>query len=134
MDIQYKINTPIKAAQLAEVFRRSGIRRPVDDLERIQRMVDNANLIATAWDGERLVGVARAITDFSYCCYLSDLAVDREYQKNGIGRNLITQIQDVLGEEASVVLLAAPNAIDYYPRIGFNKADNAFLIPRQRNV
>lgn len=133
-DIKYEINVPIEAAQVAEVFRSSGIRRPVDDLERIQRMVDNANLIATAWVGERLVGIARALTDFSYCCYLSDLAVDKEYQKNGIGRHLITQIQEVLGEEASLVLLAAPNAKDYYPQIGFQRADNAFLIPRQRNV
>jgi ribosomal protein S18 acetylase RimI-like enzyme len=104
----------------------------MEDLERIQRMIQHANLILTAWDGEKLVGIARALTDFSYCCYLSDLAVDREYQRHGIGKELIRRLRESLGDEVMLLLLAAPEATDYYPHIGFEKAENAWRIPRKR--
>jgi predicted N-acetyltransferase YhbS len=122
-----------KASDIAEVFRKSGIRRPVDDLKRIQRMIDNSDILITAWEGTKMIGVARALTDFSYCCYLSDLAVDKEYQAQGIGRRLINEVQAVIGEECSLVLLSAPGAMEYYPKVGFAKADNAYLIKRLRN-
>jgi predicted N-acetyltransferase YhbS len=122
-----------KAAEIAEVFRKSGIRRPVDDLGRIQRMIDNCDILITAWEGNKMIGVARALTDFSYCCYLSDLAVDKEYQAQGLGRRLINEVQAAIGEECSLVLLSAPGAIDYYPKVGFAKADNAYLIKRLKN-
>ena len=115
-----------------EVFVRSGIRRPVDQKERIRKMLAHANLVITAWDGSRLVGIARALTDFSYCCYLSDLAVDRDYQKRGIGRTLIEKVKEAIGEEAALILLSAPNAMDYYPKVGFEKIDNGFIIRRKR--
>lgn len=132
MSIEYKVNAPINAEEVANVFRASGIRRPVEQLERIQKMIDNANITITAWDESKLIGIARAITDYSYCCYLSDLAVDEEYQRKGIGKALINELQNQLSEEISLLLLSAPNAMDYYPHVGFNKANNAFLIPRQR--
>jgi predicted N-acetyltransferase YhbS len=122
-----------KAADIAEVFRKSGIRRPVDDLERIQRMIDNCDILITAWEGNKMVGVARAVSDFSYCCYLSDLAVDKEYQAQGIGRQLINEVQAVIGGECSLVLLSAPGAVEYYPKVGFARADNAYVIKRLRN-
>ena len=122
-----------KASDIAEVFRKSGIRRPVDDLERIQRMIDNCDILITAWAGNKMIGVARALTDFSYCCYLSDLAGDKEYQAQGIGRQMINEVQVSIGEECSLVLLSAPGAMEYYPKVGFAKADNAYLIKRLRN-
>ncbi|OGF53840.1 MAG: GNAT family N-acetyltransferase [Candidatus Fraserbacteria bacterium RBG_16_55_9] len=132
MNITYRANAPLQAEEVAHLFRRSGIRRPVDDLKRIQKMVENANLILTAWDGNKLVGIARAVTDFSYCCYLSDLAVDRAYQRKGIGQELIRQMRERLGDEVMLLLLAAPEAMEYYPHIGFEKAENAWLIRRKR--
>jgi len=132
MDITYRIEPSPDAAQVAELFRRSGIRRPVDDVERIGRMIAHANLIVCAYDGERLVGIARALTDFSFCCYLSDLAVDRDYQRRGIGRELVRRVREAIGEESMLLLLAAPNAMDYYPHIGFEKVENAWQIRRQR--
>ncbi len=132
MVISYKVNTRIEAHQLAELFASSGIKRPTDDLNRIKQMIDHANLTITAWDGEKLVGVARAFTDFSYCCYLSDLAVDKEYQKLGIGHELVSEIQKQIGEESNLLLLAAPETMDYYPKIGFDRVGNAFLIPRKK--
>jgi N-acetylglutamate synthase-like GNAT family acetyltransferase len=132
MVITYKVNKKIEPHQLAEVFQSSGIRRPFDNLNRMKKMLDNANLLVTAWDGEKLVGVARALTDYSFCCYLSDLAVSKDYQHNDIGHELVSQVQNQMGDECALILLAAPDVMEYYPRIGFSKADNAFIIQRKK--
>ncbi|MCM3632494.1 GNAT family N-acetyltransferase [Paenibacillus camelliae] len=131
MKIVYKTDTLPHVQQVSELFRSSGIKRPYDDLERLQRMLEHADVTITAWDGYQLVGLARAITDFSYCCYLSDLAVQKEYQQNGIGRNLIRHLRDLLGDEVSLLLISAPSAIDYYPKLDFERTEKAFIIPRQ---
>jgi N-acetylglutamate synthase-like GNAT family acetyltransferase len=132
MSITYSVATYVEAKQVADVFKASGIKRPVEDLERIQRMIDNADVLITALDKDKLVGIARAITDFSYCCYLSDLAVDRQYQRSGIGQALVHQLQETIGDEVALLLLASAEAMNYYPHIGFEKSDNAFRIPRKR--
>jgi ribosomal protein S18 acetylase RimI-like enzyme len=132
MVITYKTNAKLEAHELSDLFKASGIKRPVEDLNRVKKMIDNANLIVTAWDGEKLVGVARALSDFSYCCYLSDLAVDKEYQNQGIGHELVDEIQKLVGEESNLVLLSAPEAMEYYPKIGFEKCGNAYLIYRKK--
>lgn len=132
MDITYKINTKLDAKDISFVFKDSGIKRPYSDLERLERMFNNSNLIISAWEGEKLVGLARSITDFSYCCYLSDLAVVLEYQNKGIGKELIDLTKKNIGEEVALILLASPKAMDYYPHIGFKKLDNAFRIPRTK--
>jgi ribosomal protein S18 acetylase RimI-like enzyme len=110
---------PISAQQLGDVFARSGIRRPTDDLPRLTKMIEHANLLAGAWVGDLLVGVARGLTDFSYCCYLSDLAVDRAYQRMGIGKALIAHLRERLDDEVTILLLSAPGAKDYYKPLGF---------------
>lgn len=130
MAIQYKINVPLHSREVSDVFKSSGIKRPVDDMDRIQRMIDHADVNVSAWDGDILVGIARAITDYSYCCYLSDLAVSKPYQRRGIGTELINQLREHLGEEVSLLLLSAPTAMEYYPKVGFEKTEKAFLIPR----
>jgi ribosomal protein S18 acetylase RimI-like enzyme len=132
MVITYKINTKIEPHQLAGIFQSSGIKRPVEDLNRLKMMLDNSTLLVTAWDGEKLVGVARALTDKSYCCYLSDLAVDKEYQNKGIGHELVDEVQKQIGDECNLVLLAAPESIEYYPKIGFDKCGHAFYVPRKK--
>lgn len=132
MVITYKVNTKPEPHQLAELFQSSGIRRPFDDLNRLKRMIDNANLIITAWDGNKLVGVARALTDFSYCCYLSDLAVEKTYQQSGIGHDIVERVQNIIGDECVLVLLSAPESMEYYPKLGFEKPNNAFVINRKR--
>ena len=132
MVISYKINAKIEPHQLAKLFKDSGLRRPVDDLNRLKKMIDNADLLVTAWDGEKIVGVARGLTDQSYSCYLCDLAVDKEYQNKGIGHDLINQVEQYIGEECSLVLLSPTEAMEYYPKLGFEKTDNAFIIPRKR--
>lgn len=128
--ILYRNDGDISPSQLAQLFRNSGIRRPVDDLPRLAMMLKHANLIITAWDGTKLVGVARALTDFSYSCYLSDLAVDKEYQKSGIGRELIQRVRAAIGEQSMLLLLAAPEAMAYYPKAGFEAVENGWIIKR----
>jgi predicted N-acetyltransferase YhbS len=106
-----------------------GERRPVEDPERLARMVANSNLVLTARDAAtgRLVGVARSVTDFAYCCYLSDLAVSRDVQHGGIGRRLIEATLAELDPEAKIILLAAPAAVDYYPKVGFDQHPSAWI-------
>ncbi|MBK7142747.1 MAG: GNAT family N-acetyltransferase [bacterium] len=132
MHIQYHINESIEPAEVADLYADAGLNRPVTDLPRIARMLDNANLIVTARDGAKLIGISRSVTDFSYCCYLSDLAVARSHQKQGIGQELILRTQQYLGEEVMILLLAAPQAREYYPHIGFTKNDDAWFLPRKR--
>ena len=130
MNIRYEHSRPITDAQFIDILKRStlGERRPVHDPIAIAAMLEHANLLCTAWDEEKLVGVARSVTDFQYCCYLSDLAVDEAYQRKGIGKELIRLTQSQLGENAKIILLAAPRAVDYYPRLGFEAHKSAWLL------
>ena len=130
--IIYKSNETITAEQLSQVFRTSGIKRPVDNLPRLQKMLDNGDILITAWDDDQIVGIARSITDYSYCCYLSDLAVNKSYQSLGIGKELVRQTQQQISEEVALILLSSPIAMEFYPRIGFQKIENGYIIPRQR--
>ena len=124
----YKINEPISVKQFIELLNKTtlGSRRPLDDEARVVMMLHHADLLVTAWDDEQLVGVARSVTDFSYCCYLSDLAVDEQYQKQGIGQQLIKYTKQALHPQAKIVLLAAPQAVEYYPHIGFTQHMSAW--------
>jgi predicted N-acetyltransferase YhbS len=109
-------------------------RRPVDDLECLRRMLENSDIVATCWNEDLLIGIARSITDFSYCCYLSDLAVDVAFQKQGIGTQLISLTQSMLGPRCQIILLSAPAAADYYPHIGFEPHSSAWILPRNRAI
>jgi GNAT superfamily N-acetyltransferase len=130
--IEYRHNFPLDPKDVARVFDASGIRRPSADIPRLARMFAASNLVISAWADGVLVGVARALTDYSYCCYLSDLAVDRAFQKHGIGKQLIERVQATIGDEVSLILLSAPGAMSYYPSVGFTHADNAFVIKRRK--
>jgi len=132
LQIIFKVDAKLEPEELSSLFKRSGIKRPFEDLPRLTRMIENSDVLITAWDDDKLVGVARAITDFCYCCYLSDLAVNVEYQKMGIGRELVQMMRERIGEEVTLLLLASPIAMDYYPRIGFDKINNGYMIPRKK--
>ncbi|MCK0471035.1 GNAT family N-acetyltransferase [Halalkalibacter sp. APA_J-10(15)] len=132
INITYQNERHISAGELSSVFKNSGIKRPTDDLIRLQKMIDNADILITARHQNRLIGIARAITDYSYCCYLSDLAVDKDYQHHGIGTELIRYVQAELSKEVALILLSSPTAMDYYPKIGFKPIDNGFKIARRQ--
>jgi N-acetylglutamate synthase-like GNAT family acetyltransferase len=131
MEIIYRDNIIPDINQIIDVYNSSGINRPTMDKERIKKMFSNSNLIITAWDKDKLVSISRSLTDFCYCCYLSDLAVRKEYQTSGIGKNLIESTKKSIGEQTALILLSAPTAIDYYPKVGFQKIDNGFIIKRK---
>lgn len=130
MRLHYDEARVITPQEFCSVLRRCslGARRPLEDAERIASMLKNADLIVTAWAGELLVGVARSVTDFAYCCYISDLAVDEAWQGRGIGKELIRRTQARLHPEAKLILLSAPNATSYYPKIGFEPHPSAWVI------
>ncbi|MDC6166411.1 GNAT family N-acetyltransferase [Paucibacter sp. XJ19-41] len=130
--VEYRHEHPLDPVDVARVFDRSGIKRPTQDLPRIARMFGAPSLVLSAWVEGQLVGLARSLTDQAYCCYLSDLAVDKDYQGLGIGRALVERTQALIGDEVSLILLAAPNAMSYYPALGFQLADNAFVVRRKR--
>ena len=130
MEISYRHNVIPETEAIVQVYASSGINRPVNDLARIAKMYANSNLVVTAWNGNELVGISRSLTDFCYCCYLSDLAVKKEYQKLGIGKKLIALTKELIGEQSMLLLLSAPAAMDYYPKTGFEKVENGFIIKR----
>jgi len=126
--IQYRDNAALTAEQAIGLYKRStlGERRPIHNAQTFEAMLKNANLIITAWDEEKLVGISRSLTDFAYVAYLADLAVDQEYQRCGIGKQLIEETKSRLGPECMIVLLAAPKANDYYKHIGFEHNPRAW--------
>jgi predicted N-acetyltransferase YhbS len=130
--ITYHLEPDLTSEEFIDVLVRSTLaeRRPVRDLDRIRAMLKHADLILTARLDGLLVGVSRAITDFAFCSYLSDLAVDLHYQRQGIGRELIRRTHEAAGLHTSLVLLAAPKAQAYYPHIGFKKNESCWVIPR----
>ncbi len=95
-------------------------------------MYENSNLIVSAWDKNKLIGVSRCITDWVWSCYLADLTVDPNYQKAGLGRKLIELTKEKVGNQTMILLLSVPSAMEYYPKVGFDKEDRSFAIPRKR--
>lgn len=127
--IDYRIGERLDLDVAIDLYRASmlGERRPIDDRDRFAAMLANANLIVTAWDGELLVGISRALSDYSYATYLSDLAVRVSHQRHGIGKELIRRTQTA-APRARVILLAAPAAELYYPHIGFHNHAQAWTL------
>jgi len=127
--IEYKIENDLSVEEFRSVLENStlGKRRPVNEPEKLQKMLEYGNLIVTARANDRLVGVSRSLTDFVFCTYLSDLAVDEEYQHQGIGKELIRQTK-LAAPGAKLILLAAPASIRYYPKVGMNQHNYCFYL------
>lgn len=136
MNIDYKVNKPVSSEQFIELLKKSTLaeRRPVDDTECMAGMVNNSNLIVTAWNEDKLVGIARSMTDFHYACYLSDLAVDKAYQGRGIGKELQRLTQQQLGPKCKLILVAAPGANSYYQHIGFENNPRCWVLNREDSI
>lgn len=132
MDVEFSFDKRPTADQIIELYDQSGLPRPTQDKERIQKMYDSSNLIVTAWDNDILVGVSRSITDWAWSCYLADLAIHPDYQKGGIGKKLIDLTKEKVGDQVMILLLSVPTAMTYYPKVGFTKEDRAFAIFRTK--
>jgi predicted N-acetyltransferase YhbS len=133
VSISYRSDLAITAHDFIDLLKRSTLaeRRPVDDLVKIEKMLTHGNVLVTAWHGETLVGISRALSDFSFCTYLSDLAVDVAYQHQGIGKELIRITHETAGHDTTLILLAAPAAVNYYPKIGMEQFPHCFIIKRK---
>lgn len=127
--IKYQIENNLSVEEFIDCLIDStlGERRPIEDKERITKMLVNANLILTARENGKLIGVSRSLSDFAYCTYLSDLAVRKEYQRSGIGKELLKKTK-LASEPAKLILLSAPAAVDYYPKIGMTKHNFCFFL------
>ncbi len=127
--IEYKIENDLWSEEFIDVLNRSTLaeRRPVNDATRIKDMLKHANLVVTARENGKLIGVGRSLSDFAFCTYMSDLAVDETYQKMGIGKEIIRQTK-LASPLAKLILLAAPKAVNYYPRIGMTRHEHCFYI------
>ncbi len=134
MTIQYRDDATLTVPVAIDLYNRStlGARRPVHRPDIFAGMLQNANLTVTAWDGGRLIGISRTLTDFTYVAYLSDLAVDAQYQNKGIGRQLIAETRARLKPECMIVLLSAPQANEYYPKVGFELHPRAWVLKGER--
>jgi ribosomal protein S18 acetylase RimI-like enzyme len=132
MNITYSSSAKISVDQAIDLYIRStlGERRPIHSRQAFENMYQHANLIISAWDGDKLVGISRSLTDFSYVAYLSDLAVDVQYQKQGIGKQLIEKTKSDIGPECMLVLLAAPKAREYYGPLGFEQHPSAWTLKK----
>lgn len=131
MSVSFQIEPGLSVEEFARVLGRStlGGRRPLDQPETLKAMLENADVIVTARVEGQLVGVSRAITDFAYCTYLSDLAVDDGYQRQGIGRELLHRTHEAAGLQTRLILLAAPQAETYYPHIGLEQHHSCWMVP-----
>ncbi len=127
--LTYQIEKNLSVEEFTEVLVNStlGERRPIDEPNRIAKMLEHGNLIVTARFDGKLIGVARSLTDFLYCTYLSDLAVDDKFQKQGIGKELI-RLTKLETPKAKLILLAAPQAVNYYPKIGMTQHRNCYFL------
>lgn len=130
--IHYRSDRKIDATTFKDILERSGLaaRRPVGDLARLERMLQAYNLIITAWQGELLVGIATCWTDHAYSGYLADLAVAADMQRCGIGRRLVDLARAMVGPQVTLILLSAPAAVDYYPKIGMEPFKDCFIFRR----
>ncbi len=128
--IHFKYGNDLDLDEVIELYREStlGEQRPIDDRRIMSDMMHHANLIVTAWDGDLLVGISRTLTDFTYVGYLSDLAVRQSHQNRGRGTQLIQKTREKMGPRSMLVLLAAPKAMEYYPKIGFTKHNSTWVL------
>ncbi|MCA9226398.1 MAG: GNAT family N-acetyltransferase [Planctomycetales bacterium] len=131
--IRYQIEPDLHVDEFIDCLVRSTLaeRRPISDRSAMQRMLEHADLICTARHDALLVGVARSLTDFAYCTYLCDLAVDQAYQRQGIGQQLIRLTHESAGLDTNLILLAAPKAATYYPHIGMTRHESCWITPRK---
>ena len=131
MNITYEVDVIPAPEEVIELFVQAGLKRPTEP-ERIALMLKNADLLVTAWQKDKLVGICRTITDWVWCAYLADLAVFTGFKSAGIGKEMIAITRQKLGDQCMLLLLSVPTAFDYYPKVGFNKEDRAFSIERTK--
>jgi GNAT superfamily N-acetyltransferase len=126
-----KVNAPLTVQQVHDLYQQTHFDKPIADAARLQVMIDETQLVLSVWDDEHLIGFARCLTDFEYCCYLSDILILPAYEGHQIGRQLIATLQAYIGPRVTLSLRAADSAVGFYERINLPHADNMFRIGRE---
>ena len=128
--VTYRTGNSLNLDDVIALYRSStlGERRPIENRDIVQSMISNADLIVTAWVDDHLVGIARTLTDFAYVAYLADLAVHHDYQRKGIGKELLRRTKLGLEDSCMITLLAAPAARDYYEKLGYEHNPRAWML------
>ena len=132
MELIYSTEIIPTHLQVIDLYDNAGLPRPTHDHGRINRMLENSNLLVSCWDGGLLVGLSRSLTDYCWCCYLADLAVRQDYKNIGIGKKMISITKQKAGEQSMVLLLSVDSALDYYPKVGLEKVNNGFIMNRSK--
>lgn len=104
--------------------------RPTGNRDRVARMLAGSNLIVTArTETGAVAGLGRGISDGEWVVYLADLVVHADYQRQGIGSGILRTMKSIIGDGMGIVLLAYPDAVDYYRHIGLGES-RAFFVDR----
>lgn len=130
-EITYRTDIVPDSNLIINLYIDAGLKRPVEDKNRIERIFKSSNLFITAWHNDVLIGLSRALTDYGYWCYLADLAVSPHHQKQGIGFRLIQETKIKAGKDCTLLLLSAPTALSYYKKIGLQNVNNAFVLKKE---
>ncbi|WP_125544776.1 GNAT family N-acetyltransferase [Levilactobacillus lindianensis] len=125
--ITYQMDAKLDAANFKDLLVRTELHRQINDDQKLQGMLDHADFLYTAWDGDKVVGYVRGLTDYADVIYIADLAVDADYRHQGIARHLLGMVQDQLGQTLHTVLLASLYAKDFYAKIGFTKDSRGYV-------
>lgn len=133
-NLQFRADELPTPEAIAELYDAAQLRRPTGDLERLKRMFQGSNVVLSCWDDEaetpRLVGLLRGWTDFAFDGYVCDLAVHPDYQRRGIGEELLRRAQSIGAPEVQWILLASVIAKDYYAHVGWEAVPNGWKWPR----
>jgi ribosomal protein S18 acetylase RimI-like enzyme len=134
--ILYASEPTLDAAEFRRVLVESGLgaTRPIDDEARLKTMLASADMVLTArldGPGKPLIGLVRGITDFSWVCYISELAVCKSAQGLGIGKGLLDEVRRQLGPSVAISLISVPDAVGFYERIGMKRMPDAFWFGRE---
>jgi predicted GNAT superfamily acetyltransferase len=130
--ITYSDEKMPQVEDVIELYNNAGLERPTMDKSRIKTMLHHSNLIVTAWDGDLLVGLSRSLTDWVWICYLADLAVRTGYKNSGIGKQLISLTKGKVSDQSTLLLISVPTAMEYYPKMGFEKLSCGFVCWRNK--
>ncbi|WP_144605329.1 GNAT family N-acetyltransferase [Algoriphagus algorifonticola] len=127
--VSYQIEKIVSLEEFIAVLNSSGLaeRRPMDQPNVLHKMLIGSNLIVTARESGKLVGILRALTDFSYRCFIADLAVNKAHQNQGVGKKLI-QLARSTSADARLFLFAAEGAVTFYEKLGFQLHDHCYQL------
>lgn len=134
MATHYKEGKTLDIDQIIYLYKDAKWTNYVNDVEKLQRAINNSRLVITAWDDKKLVGLIRTVGDGESITYIQDLLVLESYQRKGIGKTLINKVKKLTKDIRMTVLLTdeCEKSRKFYESLGFSSCDQgqtvAFLL------